>query len=152
MGNPSSFPFKSQSAISRPAIPIQIAPPISKAFPCLAMSLNLASVSTGSLPIKAGAKTESMTVLVTAGCLLKHSPTPTIPSSVFTNTKGNCPSSITVSTEVIFINSYLTRMPTTSSIALLHGDTKSTPIVFCNNLGNMTMPCHIFSYQYITCN
>ena len=72
----------SQSAISRPAIPIQIAPPISRALPAFAISLNRFSVSKGFFPMRDGANSVSITVFVILGCLLKHSPIPVIPSSV----------------------------------------------------------------------
>ena len=84
-------------------MPIHIAPPISKAFPALVISLNLASVFVGSLPIIEGASKSSITILVMLGCLLKHSPIPVIPSSVSTNTKGNCLSKTKHFIEVIFI-------------------------------------------------
>ena len=94
-------------AISKPAIPIHMDPPISRAFPALAISLNLDSVCVGSLPTIEGASRSSTIFLVTVGCLLKHSPMPVRPSSVCTKINGKDRSKIRHSTDVIFIKTSL---------------------------------------------
>ena len=77
-----ALPAMSHMAMSSPDMAQNTKPPISIAEPARIMSLKRTAVSVGSLPISAGFRTSSTSILVISGLRRKHSPIPVIPSSV----------------------------------------------------------------------